>query len=56
MALLEWLASKPEINLFSSFIYTALKHFIEAHYQIFFFAGSTPLIRFNKLSEKTGEH
>lgn len=57
MALLEWLASKPEINLFSSFIYTALKHyFIEAHNQIFFFAGSTPLIRFNKLSEKTGEH
>lgn len=57
MALLEWLASKPEISLFSSFIYTALKHyFIEAHYQIFFFAGSTPLIRFNKLSEKTGEH
>ena len=36
MALLEWLASKPEINLFSSFIYIALKHyFIEAHYQIF---------------------
>ena len=37
MALLEWLASKPEINLFSSFIYTALKHyFIEAHYHFFF--------------------
>lgn len=37
MALLEWLASKPEINFFSNFIYTALKHyFIEAHYQIFF--------------------
>ena len=28
MALLEWLASKPEINLFSSFIYTALKKII----------------------------